>query len=173
MLKVTVLALLSSMFFSSILVAGESFEEKSRAASLPSTSVEDLQRYANDNDWRIRLIIARRQTTPANILIGLANDPRAEVRAALAHNLRAPRAAVAPLVNDPDESVRLSLAHCGYTPPDLLEKLVKDSSEDVRKQAVVNLNLPLQTLKMLARQDSDLSDRAKTMLQQRSDEEAD
>ena len=170
MLKLAASILVFSVIFLSSVCAEESFAEKERAAALPSTSAKDLQRYANDSDWRIRLAVARRQTAPAKILLQLANDPNADVRAALAHNLRAPRAALEPLVADPEESVRLSLAHCGYTPPDLPEKLLKDPSLEVRQQAVVNLNLPIATLQKIAKQNTDLTDRAKTMLEQRSDE---
>ncbi len=171
MLKLVISVIVFSLTVLPLAVAEESYEDKARAASLPSTSPDDLQRYANDSDWRIRLVVARRQTTPANILIQLASDPSTDVRAGLAHNLRAPRAALEPLVADPEESVRLSLAHCGYTPPDLLEKLLNDASLEVRQQAVINLNLPIETLKKIAKQNSDLTDRAKTMLEQRSDEQ--
>ncbi len=171
MLKLIIAVILFSITFLSLATAEESYADKARAAALPSTGANDLQRYANDGDWRIRLVVARRQTTPANILVQLANDPKTDVRAALAHNLRAPRAALEPLVADSDESVRLSLAHCGYTPPDLLEKLLLDPSLEVRQQVVVNLNLPIKTLQKIAKQNSDLTDRAKTMLEQRRDEQ--
>jgi len=151
-------------------IAGETLEERLSAASHPATNTADLFKYAQDDNWRVREVIARRQTAPADVLRLLTNDPVPKVRSALAHNLRAPRDAVAPLVNDPSIDVRLSVAHCGYTPPDLLVKLLEDPELKVRRQAVVNLNVPLDALRRVAQGKSDIADIAHAALEKRESE---
>ena len=149
----------------------ESLDNRLRAATLPSTNAVDLKRYAQDKDWQVREVIAKRQSTPSDILISLSNDPSWRVRAALAHNLRAPRAALVPLVNDKSADVRYSVAHCGYTPPDLIINLLTDTDFKVRNQAVVNLNVPIDVLRKIAEGDSDISDTAKAALEKRLQDE--
>jgi len=145
----------------------ESIEERMRAAANPATNAVELMGYAQDEDWKVREIVAKRQTTPADILIMLASDPSWRVRSALAHNLRAPRAAIVPLVNDRSADVRFSVAHCGYTPSDLVVKLLDDPELRVRKQAVVNLNVPIEVLKKISAGNSDMADTATAALEKR------
>jgi len=160
--------LLTLVFLFSVQTASaQSVDERMRAAGLPSTNATDLLEYAKDKDWKVREVVAKRRTAPANILLLLTTDPSWRVRSALAHNLNAPKEAIIPLVNDESIDVRLSVAHCGYTPPDLIVKLLKDPQLRVRKQAIVNLNVPLNVLKDIAAGDSDISDTAKAALEKR------
>lgn len=142
-------------------------EERMRAASLPATKPAELLKYAQDEDWRVREVVAKRQSTPANIFMLLSKDKNWRVRAALAHNLRAPKAAIKPLVNDKSVDVRYAVAHCGYTPPEFIVKLLDDPEYKVRKQAVENLNVPLDVLKRVAASNADIADRAKKVLEKR------
>lgn len=164
---IKVVLFISVTVFTAQSVWAASVDERMRAAGLPSTKPAELLKYAKDEDWRVREVIAKRQSTPGNILILLSKDPSWRVRAALAHNLRAPKEAIIPLVNDKSADVRFSVAHCGYTPSDLIVKLLKDPDYKVRKQAVVNLNVPLNVLKEVASGDSDIADTAKAALEKR------
>jgi len=159
--------LISMLLFSIQSVWAESIDDRIRAAGLPSTNAVDLLKYAKDSDWQVREVVAKRQTTPSDILISLAKDPSWQVRAAVSHNLKAPKAAIIPLVNDESVDVRFSVAHCGYTPSDLIVKLLNDPVFKVRKQAVVNLNVPLSVLKEIAAGNSDIADTAKKALEKR------
>lgn len=159
--------LISVMLFSIQQASAESVDERMRTAGLPSTNAVDLLKYAKDEDWKVREVIAKRQSTPGDILILLAKDPSWRVRAALAHNLRAPKEAIIPLVSDKSVDVRFSVAHCGYTPSDLIVKLLDDPDYKVRKQAVVNLNVPLNVLREVAAGNSDIADTAKGALEKR------
>lgn len=159
--------LFTAVLFSTQMVWAESIEERIRSAGLPSTNATELLRYAQDNNWQVREVIAKRQTTPSDILLLLAKDPNWRVRSALAHNLSAPRGAIIPLVRDKSADVRFSVAHCGYTPPDLIVKLLDDPDYKVRKQAVVNLNVPLNVLRKIAAGNSDIADTAKGALEKR------
>ncbi len=165
LLKVTLFIFVS--VFSVQSAWAESVDERMRAAGLPATKSAELLKYAKDEDWRVREVVAKRQSTPGDILILLAKDPSWRVRAALAHNLRAPKAAIIPLVNDSSADVRFSVAHCGYTPSDLIVKLLNDPDFKVRNQAVVNLNVPLNVLKEVAAGSSDIADTAKAALEKR------
>ncbi len=162
-----VILLISVMLFAAQSAWAESLDERLRAAGLPSTKAADLLRYAQDEDWTVREVVAKRRSAPSKVLLLLSKDPSWRVRSALAHNLNAPKKAIIPLVNDESIDVRLSVAHCGYTPSDLIVKLLKDPEFRVRKQAIVNLNVPLNVLRDIAAGDSDITDTAKAALEKR------
>lgn len=167
-----VVILLLGMLFVAPVLAGEGLDSRLRAANHPATLPTQLERLAQDPDWRVRKTVASNQRAPGHVLLGLASDQDARVRAALAHNLRAPVKATISLVNDPAEDVRYSLAHCGYTDPAVLRKLSQDPSVRVRLQLVLNPNLPLDVLKRMEAEDKDRQVvlRASKMLEKRRDQ---
>jgi len=170
MFKLKVFTLVLSVILTTSASASETLDERIRSANLPSTTAEELVKYANDSDSSVRIAVATRQTTPGKLLIKLSKDPDFRVRAAVAHNLRSPEEALKPLVNDPSEDVRFSLAHCGYTPPDILKQLVDDPEPRVRKQLILNPNLEISVLREIAQSESDTAADAQKMLEKRESE---
>jgi len=64
-----------------------------------------LRRLAGDPSAQVRVVVARRGTTPRDVLTDLSVDPSAQVRLAVAGNPDAPREVLRQLTADPDPSV--------------------------------------------------------------------
>ena len=130
----------------------ESRQERARN----STSPEELEKLANDEDQEVRSRVASNTNTPVSLLEKLAEDEDRYVRRSVAANENTPVSVLEKLAEDEDKDaydpkfVRKSVAGNANTPASLLEKLADDEGETVRRVVVKNTNTPVPLLEKLA-----------------------
>jgi len=118
--------------------------QKEKENVIRNCDINLLYKFAENEDWGVRGVVAMREDTPEEILIKLADDEEWMVRALV--------------------SIR------GNVPEEVLLKLAADKNAHVREMAAGNKKLPLEVLKNLA-QDQDWKVRRAAAMNESSDAE--
>jgi len=132
-------------------------EQKFRVVEHHTTPANTLDILANDNDERIRALVAKNPNTSSEILEKLGKDYQWEVLYSVAHNPKSPAKTLEKLANDfcklekEDSWTILSeVASNPNTPAKTLAKLANEEYFAVRMSVAANLNTPAKTLDKLA-----------------------
>ena len=115
-----------------------------------SSSAEELEELAEDDEDYVRILVAENSNTPSSILEKLAEDDNTSVRSGVAGNSNTPSSILEKLAEDDDFGVRYGVAQNNNTPDSLLEKLGKDEEQAVRYWVAQNENTPVSVLEKLA-----------------------
>ena len=94
---------------------------------------------AKDEDWRVRLAIARNANTSSEVLTTLVGDEDWHVRQAVASNANTPSEFLATLAEDENWRVRFAIARNANTSSEVLTTLAEDEEDDVRDATVETL----------------------------------
>jgi len=89
-----------------------------------------------------RVVAARQETTPPEVLRFLAKDRSAAVRRALVHNKMLPAQVLQTLAGDPDWEVRAAAARSFNSTPEMLRRAAHDPDTQVRHDLASHLGLP-------------------------------
>ena len=140
-------------------MAEETSEEREERAK-NSTSAEELEKLAEDEDYYVRSAVAENTNTPASLLDKLADDEEEYVRSAVTRNKNTPAAVLEKegrkkcwgksLAEDKSVDVRSNVAENPNTPIPLLEILAEDHEKDVREKVAENINTNGSLLEKLA-----------------------
>lgn len=117
-------------------------------AENPNTSAKTLAQLANDKDMYVRSYVAKNPNTPTNALAQLANDEDTYVKGFVAERPNIPAAVLAQLAND--EDMRWCLAANPSIPVDILIQLANDRDKYVRYRVAKNPSTPDDVLAQLA-----------------------
>lgn len=79
---------------------------KSKMASNPETSIKDLERLSNDEDWTIRYYVTQNPSATSNLLTKLSYEKEKEIRYKTVLNKNVSDLTVLRLLRDPENSVR-------------------------------------------------------------------
>ncbi|OYD90521.1 hypothetical protein CDG76_30290 [Nostoc sp. 'Peltigera membranacea cyanobiont' 210A] len=112
-----------------------------------------LAQVLEKGDQKAKLIAARSNKTPIQVLQQLAKDTDETVRSVVSENSNLPLSSLLELTQDSSLKVRSGLARKRShkkTPVQVLERLANDESAQVRAQVAANLDTPVELLKMLA-----------------------
>ncbi|MEM2603713.1 MAG: hypothetical protein QW353_02385, partial [Candidatus Korarchaeum sp.] len=112
-------------------------------------SPELIAELSEDEDFRIRALVASKSNIPEYIREKLARDKNPLVRASAAL-YKLPKETLAKLAGDPDLIVRISVAANNETPPEVLAKLAEDPDPNVRVFVAMNRNISEETMNKLA-----------------------
>ena len=115
-----------------------------------SSSAEELEELAEDDEDYVRILVAENSNTPPSILEKLALDDDTSVRSGVAVNSNTPSSLLEKLALDDDFVVRYGVAQNNNTPVSLLEKLGNDEEQAVRYWVAQNENTPVSVLEKLA-----------------------
>jgi len=115
-----------------------------------SSSAEELEELAEDDEDYVRILVAENSNTPSSILEKLAEDDNTSVRSGVAGNSNTPSSILEKLAEDDDFGVRYGVAQNNNTPDSLLEKLGNDEEQAVRYWVAQNENTPVSVLEKLA-----------------------
>ena len=115
-----------------------------------SSSAEELEELAEDDEDYVRTLVAENSNTPSSILEKLALDDDTSVRSGVAVNSNTPSSLLEKLALDDDFVVRYGVAQNNNTPVSLLEKLGNDEEQAVRYWVAQNENTPVSVLEKLA-----------------------
>lgn len=152
------------------------FNQKRAIISNNNTPIEILEKLTGDDDYKVRLYMAKYKFTPQEILSILFDDTSHEVCLAVARNENAPSEVLIRLSNlnedkikdsaisnrnfpvdklkelylSSDKYKRLGVAKNINTPLDILEFLSHDIDEIIRGEVAKNINTPLKTLEFLS-----------------------
>ncbi len=108
-------------------------------------------RLSSDQNPLVRLVLAQNQFLPDSTYRALAGDLDPFIRKELARNIKLPKSALMHLIQDNDEEVVIAaLAHHNLA-GEWLEEKSKASSSGVRQAVGQNINTPITTLEILAR----------------------
>jgi hypothetical protein len=80
--------------------------ERSKAASNPELTIDELWDFARDSHYFVRVAVAKNRCTPKEILAHLAVDPNRLVRGSVPFNPNVPSESLAALGEDSDAWVR-------------------------------------------------------------------
>jgi len=113
-----------------------------------NTKPERLMELADSSDRKIRMHVARNESTPVNTLLELLNDKNAWVRYSVINNYEPHREVFEAVLKSPDEKLRAKMAenHWGKVPEDIMEALSNDESELVRFTLIKSNSTPGETL---------------------------
>ena len=115
-----------------------------------SSSAEELEELAEDDEDYVRTLVAENSNTPSSLLEKLALDDDTSVRSGVAVNSNTPSSLLEKLALDDDFVVRYGVAQNNNTPVSLLEKLGNDEEQAVRYWVAQNENTPVSVLEKLA-----------------------
>lgn len=122
------------------------------AESRPLSS-EEFTRLATDPQFELRVALARRDDTPANIRAILARDKDVRIQHAVAIHPQTPPRLLETLATDKSYRVRYGVALNPNTPPRTLQRLASDRDHQVRAMVARNPSTPSATLDGFLRDD--------------------
>jgi hypothetical protein len=121
-----------------------------------TTPPDMLERFARDGDEFVRMSVAGNRAAPPHILAGLANDSDAWVRSSVVRNQATPPHARKTLVEKSDAAARERLARSKITPPEVLALLADDDDGRVRLWVAHNRATPPEALAGLVEDKEDM-----------------
>ena len=112
-------------------LAGLNDFARSLALLHPNCPTDVLERFARDEDWKLRQCVAGHPKTTASLLEELGADGDYDVRTAVAQQASTPRSTLLTLCRDDQSAVRKAVAGRGDLTPQIVETLAWDEDAEV------------------------------------------
>lgn len=133
-------------------IKAERKEAREKKSLYKTNNVKLLEKYADDEDHRVRWDIAENPNTPVEILEKLSKDRVYDVRAGVAHNPNAPQDILLNLSKDNNYLVRDYIAENPNSPVEALEGILsRDPGVDTVKRIAENPNASVELLERLTK----------------------